>query len=182
LLRQAARLPGLRLGEKSLQITGVIVFGLLLGLPLTSFSYPKQYEAFAGGLKNGVAVSYEMAGLVNEKVKNGEPLLLMPMLYRIGPEMPDPIFYWYLEGNKDIHRVIDLNLSYQDFKKRVIGLRITWVLLSPVDDSLQWEIFEQLVEEINPEGFKFSKGVLVRVSGLWEKQINKQPTPEGPGQ
>jgi hypothetical protein len=117
LLRQAARLPGLRLGEKSLQITGVIVFGLLLGLPLTSFSYPKQYEAFAGGLK-----------------------------------------------------------------KRVIGLRITWVLLSPVDDSLQWEIFEQLVEEINPEGFKFSKGVLVRVSGLWEKQINKQPTPEGPGQ
>lgn len=158
--------------RRRLEMALVVVFGLVLAWPLASFNYVAQFDRYSKDFRSGLGVSYEIVSLVNEKVRDGERLLLLPMLYRNGPAMPDPVFFWYLEGQPDIYRVLDFNLDYRGFKKQIIDRQITWALMSPVDGSRQWDILEQLVGEIRPEGFKFSKGVLIRTSGLWEGKVD----------
>lgn len=153
----------------SIQAGVLVVIVPVLALPVVFFDYVGQFDRYSKDFKSGLGVSYEIVSLVNEKVSGDERLLLLPMLYRNGPAMPDPVFFWYLKGRPDIYRVVDLGLDYQGFRKQVIDRRIAWALMSPVDGSNQWDILKQLVEEVSPEGFKFSGGVLIRTSGLWEK-------------
>ena len=113
--------------------------------------------------------SYEMVQAVNSSVQDHEKLLLMPMLYRLGPTMPDPIFYWNLKPI-NLLRITTLDTGYDEFKNLIIQNRIHWVLMSPVDGSAQETIFRKTVAEIKAPGYTLTAGALIRVDNFWQRQ------------
>lgn len=154
-------------------IYSVVLLAVFLAFPLTGFNYKKYYVKYAPTSISGVMASHEIPELVNRNVKANERLYILPMLYRSGPAMPDPIIYWQLKVVPDMAHDIDLNIDYQKFKRTVIKNRIQWVLMSPVVGSSQVDILENLIKEIYPVGYRFSQGVLLRVDPLWDDSENK---------
>ena len=112
-----------------------------------------------------------MAEAVNKLTAENEKLLLLPMIFRIGPTMPDPIFYWHVKPIQ-LFKNNNLAMQYEEFKHLVIRNRITWALLFPIDGSNQLDIYEQSVRDVNTWGYKLTNGVLLRVDLYWKNEQN----------
>jgi len=160
--------PGLAiLSRDRITVLIVLILILPLGFRALRFNYIKELENMSPSTVGIMRTSYELTGAVNKLTSENEKLLLMPMIYRIGPTMPDPIFYWHLKPLQ-LFRNNRLDTQYDEFKRLIIMNKITWALLFPFDGSVQLDIYEKSVQDINSWGYKLSKGVLLRVDTYWQ--------------
>lgn len=146
---------------------------LLLGSQVVPFNHIIALEKMSPTTVKVMRGSYEMAEAVNKLTAENERLLLLPMIYRIGPTMPDPIFYWHVKPLQ-IFNNKNLALGYDEFKYQVIRNRIVWALLFPVDGSNQLDIYEKSVQEIDAWGYMLTNGVLLRVDSFWKGKVEKK--------
>ncbi|KPK33076.1 MAG: hypothetical protein AMK70_09745 [Nitrospira bacterium SG8_35_1] len=131
------------------------------------FNHIAQLQKMSPSTVSTMRTSYEMAEAVNQLTAEKERLLLLPMIYRIGPTMPDPIFYWHVKPLQ-IFKNNNIHIRYDEFKYLVIRNSITWALLFPIDGSNQLDIYEQSVRDIKSWGYKITNGVLLRVDSYWQ--------------
>lgn len=146
-----------------------VVLAIILSIPLFGFNYKEYYKKYSPHYQSGIGISYEISEIVNKNVKDNEKILILPMLYRNGPTMPDPIFYWHLKVSPRILYNSNLKINYPELEGTVVKHKINWILMCPVDGSSQFDILKKLITEIYPTGYQFSQGVLLKVDPLWNK-------------
>jgi len=159
------RLPGLL-------ITAPLLI-LIMGIPLLDFRGKVGYQALLNefsplSLKT-MQPAYTMAEALNSMAKGGEKLVLMPMLYRGGPSMPDPIFFWQLKVPLDIIRINNsVKLDYQTLTTMLIQEKADWLLMSPLKGSDQGKIYQEFYDAENQlQGYTLPYTVLLKVAPLW---------------
>jgi len=152
-------------------LIAVVFLVLLLGLPLAGFRYDDYLKQVSPNQYRVIETSSEIVAAVNAEVRDGERLLILPMLYRNNPAYPDPIFYESLRVSPEILRSMNLALDYRTLVSLVISKRVHWVLMSPFEGSTQEALVRGLAGDI-PEaarrGRMFSVGGLFRVDTLWK--------------
>lgn len=156
------RLQRAGIPAKTLAMLSVLLLTTILGLQKGSFAYAEYFKKIAAGQYELAATSYEMVAGVNELVRDGENLLILPMLYRNGPLLLDPIFTWNLTVSPAIHRSREPE-NYETLKQLLIDSNIQWLLMSPVKGSRQEKLYDQLVNDLAPLGRYFSNGILIRI-------------------
>lgn len=150
-----------------------LFFLMILGIPgfgyLGKSGYIRLYEKID---HSGLAlsrISYGLADEVNNLTRTGERLMIMPMLYRNGPLMPDPIFFWQLKVPLVVIRSTNnLPLDSRMFRAMVVQGKLDWVLMSPISGSDQETICLDLYTEQNPPmGYSLNNTVLLKVGDFW---------------
>ena len=122
---------------------------LTLGLPLINFYFDRYMMRVMPDQINVLEQSLEIATIVNEKVRDNERLLILPMLYRtIAAKYPDPFFYWHLETSPHILRNRNIDLSYPNFNSLIVSKKVNWVLMSPLIGSSQEKLVIGLSRDI----------------------------------
>ncbi|MFC1818364.1 ArnT family glycosyltransferase [Thermodesulfobacteriota bacterium] len=138
---------------------------LLIGLLTANtfpFSYGNHFKSMSPNLAKMTLHSYEMSDVVNKNVAENENLLILPMIFRTFPNSADPIFNFNLKPVETLYYK-GSNLNFAQFHKNIIQNKINWVLIFPVTGSWQEELFKQIIEEMDPVGYMFSAGYLLRV-------------------
>jgi 4-amino-4-deoxy-L-arabinose transferase-like glycosyltransferase len=149
-----------------------LLLALLLGIFTLPFSHITYLEKMSPSTVGVMRSSYEMAQAVNYNVQDNEKLMIMPMLYRSGPTMPDPIFYWHVKPLM-IYRHLLLDTGYSDFKKIIIKNKINWVLMSPVTNSNQEKFMKKTIQDIKTSGYSMSRAALINVDGFWKNPLSE---------
>ncbi len=165
--------PKINIPSRFYSRISLLLFIVILALPSIPYNRAGILKSLSPGSVDVMRSSYEMVQAVNSSVHDHEKLMLMPMLYRTGPTMPDPIFYWNLKPI-NLLLITSLDTSFTDFKNIIVENRVHWVLMSPIDGSPQEEIFRKTSDEIEMQGYRFTAGVLIRVDNFWkgEKTVN----------
>ncbi|MFC1843575.1 ArnT family glycosyltransferase [Thermodesulfobacteriota bacterium] len=151
-----------------------IVFIGLFSANTFPFSYGNHFKSMSPNLAKITLSSYEMSDVVNKNVAENEKLLILPMIFRTAPNQADPILYWNLKQVETLY-FKGSHLNFAQFQKTIEKNRINWALIFPVAGSWQEDLFEDIVSEMNPAGFMFSTGYLLKVDSYWNnnKEQNK---------
>jgi 4-amino-4-deoxy-L-arabinose transferase-like glycosyltransferase len=143
-----------------------VLLVLVMTVALSGFHYNRYFKAMSPKQFEHVKISLTTAAMINDNVKDNERLLILPMLYRDGPRMLDPIMYWELRSGMKIIRTLDMEIDYQKLITFIERKKIDWILMSPVDGSDQQDVFNELVEEYNPVGYMEDFVVLLETKNI----------------
>jgi 4-amino-4-deoxy-L-arabinose transferase-like glycosyltransferase len=163
-------------GEKKIQFktffAGFLLL-IILGIPLLNFDFDNYMRRVMPDQISVMEQSLELATIVNEKVRDNERLLILPMLYRtIAAKYPDPYFYWHLETSPHILRNRNIDLSYPAFKNLIISKKVHWVLMSPSigssQEKLVWGLSKDIPLSQRQGGGTSFGGGLYWVEPLWK--------------
>ncbi len=146
-----------------------LVLVLIMTAALSGFHYNRYFKAMSPKQFEHVKISLKAAAMINDNVKDNQRLLVLPMLYRDGPWMLDPIMYWELRRGIKIIRTLDMAIDYQKLNKFIKHKKIDWMIMSPVDGSDQLDVFNELVEEYNPVGYLQDFVVLLETKSIWNR-------------
>lgn len=156
-------------------LTGLLLL-LLLGAPSLRFFGKEGYQSLYGDFSpvslQLMQGSYHMAEALNSLAREGEKLLILPMIYRGGPHMPDPIFFWQLKVPLGISRVsTGTRIDYQMVRALIIKGKVDWLLMSPLQGSDQSVIYKELYNDENPpRSYILTRTVLLKVDSLWREK------------
>jgi len=145
----------------------LILLIILLSANTFPFSYGSHFEKLSPNLAKATLASYEMVDVVNKNVLRNEKLLILPMIFRTAPNEADPIFYWNLKPVEILY-YLGTNLDFTQFQKTIEKNKINWALIFPVPGSWQEGLFRQVESKMNPDGFMFSAGYLLKVDSNWK--------------
>jgi len=145
-------------GNRLLPLT--LLIGLLVA-NLLPFSYGTHFKKMSPTRAKLILNSYEMREIVNGNVQENEKLLILPMIFRSNPNYGDPIFHWNLKPIEILYYQ-GTYLDFVQFERTVTNNKINWVLIFPVPGSWQDNLFKQVVSEVNPMGYKFYTGYLLK--------------------
>ncbi|MEW6219379.1 MAG: hypothetical protein AB1634_07565 [Thermodesulfobacteriota bacterium] len=160
------------------QVLAPLLVAVALGPPLLGFQYDRQLRALSPGQWALTEAGYAMAGAINTEVKDGETLLLMPMTFRSGADLLDPILFWRLQVRPRIIQGQGINTE-EELLSVLRRNQVHWLLLAPKPGSPQEAMLRALLARVGPQGRVFSRGVLLRVTDLWQEEA---PETAGPGQ
>ena len=107
-----------------------------------------------------------MIDVVNKNIAENEKILILPMIFRTAPNQADPILYWNLKPVETLY-FKGTYLNFAQFQKSIDKNKINWALIFPVAGSWQEDLFQRIISEMNPAGFRFSTGYLLKVDSFW---------------
>ncbi|NTV12602.1 MAG: hypothetical protein HGA96_01495 [Desulfobulbaceae bacterium] len=169
------------------QPTSVLLSGLLLVVLLAISSpgnlgkpgYMTLFRSFDPASLKTLQDSSEIAEAVNSLTQANEKLLILPMIYRGGPYMPDPIFFWRLNVPLEIIRSTQpISLDYQRLQSMIIKGKVDWILMSPIEGSDQGKIYKAFYSgQKSPQGYLLTNTVLLNVKYLWQPSATSPLSP-----
>lgn len=161
----------LNIDNRIISPTILIVF---MTTSLLGYSYIKQAKRTIPKQAYLMKITYTMADATNSLAKPGESLLMLPMLYRSGSLLPNPIFYWNLQVPIKTLQVTDGVADYATFKELVIAEKFNWVMFSPDENTNQLKILNELLKNISAKPHTLFETVLIRVDELWRNDGDDQ--------
>ncbi|MBW2465877.1 MAG: hypothetical protein JRF02_01120, partial [Deltaproteobacteria bacterium] len=139
---------------------------LLFAINYVPFRYMDHYKKMDPRLAAITLASYEMSDIVRKNVRKNEKLLILPMVYRTGSTMGDPILEQYI-NHDDTFYFKGSNWNYENFKKTVQQNKIKWLLIFPFQGGWQVDLFNRISQDKDITGYMFSVGYILKVDAYW---------------